>query len=337
MATLEEQIKQEQEKLRRAETALASVKEAAKLQGKDSTPAIKKATAAVQRSRKTLTELRAKNAKVEADRKEAEKTPEEKQKAQASAARESLPFPVNDALFNELKNAVGGNLSIEAFNQGGVGAGIFVYQGQKTGTGKSPTGGVYKSKVDDVALANNVINSFWTDKGIQKKVTSALIAAGNPNATQLDAFATWQGVVQQSANLYAAGKGPKFTPMDILNMSMTKAVSKPDVSVYVDVPRDAELKQILKSRISNWIQYEPKDDDPTFQALFNEVKGLYQKGETVTTTTDASGKKTQKRTGGVTDALIQSKIQAAYDKNNVDFLENKSLEGADLFSQWIRS
>jgi hypothetical protein len=101
--------------------------------------------------------------------------------------------------------------------------------GDKKGKVTTPVGGfVTPTKVDDVALVNNVINSYWTDKNIQKKVLSALIASGNSDATQLDAFASWQTVVTQSAQLYAAGKGPKFTPFDVLNISLTKA--KPDVT-----------------------------------------------------------------------------------------------------------
>jgi predicted AAA+ superfamily ATPase len=83
---------------------------------------------------------------------------------------------------------------------------------------------------------------------------------------------------------------------------------------------------------------EPKDDDPTFQSFFNDIKALYQKGETVTTTVDPkTGKKIQKRTGGVTDAMVQAKIDKYYNENNQDFLEAKSLEATDYFSQWMRS
>jgi hypothetical protein len=228
-------------------------------------------------------------------------------------------------------------LTPEAFKVGGVGAGVIVYMGDKEGKVTTPVGGfVTPTKVDDVALVNNVINSYWTDKNIQKKVLSALIASGNSDATQLDAFATWQTVVTQSAQLYAAGKGPKFTPFDVLNISLTKA--KPDVTTYLDVPKDMELKQILKDRLFPILRKEVKDNDPTFEALFNDVKNLYQKGETSTTTVDPkTGKRIVKRTGGVTDSMVSAKINKYYDENNQDFLEAKSLDATDYFSQWMRS
>jgi thymidylate kinase len=57
-------------------------------------------------------------------------------------------------------------------------------------------------------------------------------------------------VVTQSAQLYNAGKGPKFTPFDVLDMSIVRAGgAKPDVTTYLDVPKDMELKQILKDKL----------------------------------------------------------------------------------------
>ena len=334
MATAKERLQAEQEKLRKAETMLASAKQAADLQGKTTTPGIEKATKEVSRLKKSVATLRKQAT-------EATQTPltgEQKKTSAEAAARASLPIASDDKIFNELK-AIIPNISPETFQSGGVGAGILVYQGQKAGKRASATGGAYTTKVDKVATTNDVVNSFWTDKTVQKKVLNALVAAGNSNATQLDAYATWQSVVQQSAQLYAAGKGPKFTPMDILTMSMTKAGgAKPDVTTYLDVPKDAELRQVLKDRLFPFIKKEPGDNDPLFQNLFNDVKALYQKGETTTTTVDPkTGKKTVKRTGGVTDAMIKAKIDKYYNENNQDFLEAKSLEATDYFSQWMRS
>ena len=338
MATPQERLRLEQEKLRKAENLLAAAKQTAGIQGLETTPAIEKASKQVEASKKRIAEIRKVITGAAAEAREEKKTAKEKQIENENAARESLPFDVNDKLWNGLKSIVGPNLSPEAFGQAGVGAGIFVYQGQRKGTTTSPTGGTYTTKVDNVALSNDVVNSFWTDKTIQKKVLNALIASGNSNATQLQAFATWQSVVQQSAQLYNAGKGPKFSPMDILDMSITKAGGvKPDVTTYIDVPRDNELKQKLKGLVFNYIQKEPGDDDPIFNKIFNEVKELYQKGTTTTTITDAkTGKRTTTTKGEVTDATVQAKIKKYYDENNQDFLEAKSLEGADYFSTWMR-
>jgi hypothetical protein len=341
MATLRQKLDIELKRLRDAESLLKSAKYQEKIQGDKVTAATKKALSEaplkIEEAKKKVAAAKKAVAEKEIGRKEFSFTPEQKKSIQEEAVKTSLSF-ADDKLINELKVFLGPQFSPEAFAQGGAGANILVYQGEKKGKATSPTGGTYTVKQDDAALVNNVISSYWTDKTIQNKVLSAIIAAGNSNATQLDAFATWQSIVQQSAQLYNGGKGPKFTPMDILNMSLTKAGgAKPDVTTYLDVPKDAELTQILQNRLMPILRKEVNQTDPLFQNLFNDVKRLYEKGETVTTTVDPkTGKKVQKRTGGVTDALIKAKIDKYYNENNQDFLEAKSIEGFDKFSQWQR-
>lgn len=335
MATLKEQLAAEKEKLRKAQFLVEQSEASLERSGKEPSEGLLKARKEVTRLKASIADLTKQITSKKTEKLNETFTPEEKKSIQESAVKGTLPF-TDDKLINELKVFLGPQFSPEAFAQGGVGANVLVYQGEKKGKATSPTGGTYATKQDDVALVNNVISSYWTDKNIQKKVLSALIASGNSNATQLDAFATWQSVVQQSAQLYNAGKGPKFTPVDILNMSLTKA--KPDVTTYLDVPKDMELKQILKDRLFPILRKEVKDNDPAFEALFNDVKNLYQKGETSTTTVDPkTGKKIVKRTGGVTDALVKAKIDKYYNEDNQDFLEAKSLEATDYFSQWMRS
>jgi hypothetical protein len=335
MATLKEQLAAEKEKLRKAQFLVEQSEASLERSGKEPSEGLLKARKEVTRLKASIADLTKKITSKDTEKLNETFTSEQKKSMQESAVKGALPF-TDDKLTNELKVFLGPQFSPEAFATGGVGANILVYQGEKKGKATSPTGGTYTVKQDDAALVNDVISSYWTDKTIQKKVLSALIGAGNSNATQLDAFATWQSIVQQSAQLYNAGRGPKFTPMDILNMRLTKA--KPDVTTYLDVPKDMELKQILRSKLAPLLRMEPKDDDPTFQSFFNDIKALYQKGETVTTTVDPkTGKKIQKRTGGVTDAMVQAKIDKYYNENNQDFLEAKSLDATDYFSQWMRS
>ena len=331
MATTKQQLETEREKLRKLEFMLEQAKQNAKRSGKTSTPAVKKAQDAVNVTKRRVSEIE----KIVAKGPETQLTPKQLKTVAKQELQNELPSGVYDETL--ITGLVDMGLTPEAFKVGGVGAGVIVYMGDKEGKVTTPVGGfVTPTKVDDVALVNNVINSYWTDKNIQKKVLSALIASGNSDATQLDAFASWQTVVTQSAQLYAAGKGPKFTPFDVLNISLTKA--KPDVTTYLDVPKDMELKQILKDRLFPILRKEVKDNDPTFEALFNDVKNLYQKGETSTTTVDPkTGKKIVKRTGGVTDSMVSAKINKYYDENNQDFLEAKSLDATDYFSQWMRS
>lgn len=335
MATTKQQLETEREKLKKLEFMLEQAKQNAKRSGKTSTPAVKKAQDAVDASRTRVSEIEKIVAKVP----ETKLTPKQLKTVATQELQKGLPAGIYDEKLIAGLQSLG--LTPEAFTVDGAGAGVLVYMGEKKGKTTTPVGGfVTPTKVADVALTNNVIQSFWTDPAVQKKVTNALIAAGNSNATQIDAFATWQTVVSQSAQLYAAGKGPKFTPFDVLDMVMAKAsgAGKPDVTTYLDVPRQAELKEKLKGRIFEYIQKEPDDNDPIFQNILNDVKSIYERGITTTTTVDPkTGRKIVQQKGGVTDALIASKIKKAYDENNVDFLENKSLEAADYFSQWMRS
>jgi hypothetical protein len=338
MATLKEQLTAEKDKLRKAQFLVDKSEAELERSGKEPSEGLLKARKEVTRLKSSIADLNKKLTSQQTEDLNETFTPEQKKSIQEEAVKTTLSF-ADDKLINELKVFLGPQFSPEAFATGGVGANVLVYQGEKKGKATSPTGGTYTVKQDDAALVNDVISSYWTDKTIQNKVLSAIIAAGNSNATQLDAFATWQSIVQQSAQLYNGGKGPKFTPIDILNMTLTKAGgAKPDVTTYLDVPKDAELTQILQNRLMPILRKEVNQTDPLFQNLFNDVKRLYEKGETVTTTVDPkTGKKVQKRTGGVTDALIKAKIDKYYNENNQDFLEAKSLEATDYFSQWMRS
>ena len=234
MATPKQQLETEKEKLRKLEFMLEQAKQNAKRSGKTSTPAIKKAQDAVDTTKSRVSEIEKIVAKVP----ETKLTPKQLKTVAKQELQNELPSGVYDETL--ITGLIDMGLTPEAFKVGGAGAGVIVYMGDKKGKVTTPVGGfVTPTKVDDVSLTNDVIQSFWTDSAIQKKVTSALIAAGQTNATQLDAFATWQTVVAQSAQLYAAGKGPKFTPFDVLDMSIVRAGgAKPDVTTYLDVPKD---------------------------------------------------------------------------------------------------
>lgn len=332
MATPKQQLETEKDKLRKLEFMLEQAKQNAKRSGKTSTPAIKKAQDAVDTAKSRVSEIEKIVAKVP----ETKLTPKQLKTVAKQELQKELPPGIYDEKLIAL--LVDGGLTPEAFKLGGSGAGVIVYMGDKKGKVTTPVGGfVTPTKVDDVSLTNDVIQSFWTDSVIQKKVINTLIAAGNSNATQLDAFETWQRVVSQSAQLYAAGKGPKFTPFDVLDMSIVRAGGvKPDVTTYLNAPKDIELKQVLKDGVFALIKKEPKENEPNFQNLFNTVKGLYAKGVTSTTVVDPkTGKKTVTQTPGVSTSEIQARIQKQY-RGTTDYLEAKSIEGFDKFSQWQR-
>lgn len=341
MATLKEQIKTQKDVVASAKTAIAYHKKQAEARGLKTSPEVKNAEKTLKDAEAkllNLTNLQTRETESLKKKKDEEKT---KQQVESGTYRPTnLPFVYDETIINGISAALGTPIDPSLSAQGGIGGGILVYEGTRTQPGRVRRGRPSTAK-DNVALTTDVTNRFWQDKTIQNKVLSALVASGKTNANQLDAFATWQSVVQQSAQLYNGGKGPKFTPMDILNMSITKAggggPAGPDVTQYIQEVSAADIKSKIKDYTFQLLKKEPKDDDPIFNQLVSDIQNLYKKGVTSTTTVNPkTGKKTVVQTPSVTNAMIEARIDKAY-KNSTDWLEAKSLEGADLFSQWMRS
>jgi hypothetical protein len=256
--------------------------------------------------------------------------------APAFIAGDALDDLANWADFDFRNNA--------SFMAGGAGSTAFVYLGEMDNPnfkgGLQFKGGVpIPKKIDQSRLGTALVNDFWNDKALQSKIVGAYASKGQTIST-LQAYEVWQGLVSTAQSIYQGGRGAKVTPMQLLTDSLKGIKGKdtgPDVTQYISVKTDDEIKQTLKSAIFSYIQKEPKDDDPVFSKLVKDIKNLYAKGSTQTSTVNPkTGKKTVVEKGGVTAGDIEARIERAY-KGTDDFLEAKSLEGADLFSQWMRS
>ena len=79
MATPQERLRLEQEKLRKAENLLAAAKQTAGIQGLETTPAIEKASKQVEASKKRIAEIRKVITDAAAEAREEKKTAKEKQ------------------------------------------------------------------------------------------------------------------------------------------------------------------------------------------------------------------------------------------------------------------
>jgi hypothetical protein len=214
----------------------------------------------------------------------ARKRKAEAEKAKAKASGEvtatNLPDYWDTKLTADFK-AAGISITDEIFMQGGVANSMLVYKGEKDKYGAYQTGATTKTfKAPDISLTNDVTQSYWNDKSVQDKVLSAMRAAGKTNVNILDGFAQWQGVVQTAANVFQGGKGPKMTPMDILNMTIKNSggpqVSK-DIQQYD--------KNILSSLVEG-VYMKTAMRKPTAEELAErlaEMDKVIQAGVTTTT------------------------------------------------------
>lgn len=257
----------------------------------------------------------------------------------------NAPMFVTDDVANDLLKYADFDPKLSAnWLPGGVASTAFVYLGETTnpnakGGLQFKNGVPIPTKIDQTKLGTQLITDFWNDKALQSKIVGAYASKGQTIST-LQAYEVWQGLVNTAQSIYQGGRGAKVTPMQLLTDSLKGIKGKdtgPDVTQYISVKTDDEIKQTLKSAIFSYIQKEPKDNDPVFSKLVKDIKNLYAKGSTQTSTVNPkTGKKTVVEKGGVTAADIEARIERAY-KGTDDFLEAKSLEGADLFSQWMRS
>jgi hypothetical protein len=269
------------------------------------------------------------------EKKEAEK------KAKAEAAGESTltnpPEWLDIKLQNDLKNS-GIPLTDAIFLQGGVGTTAFVYNGEKvspvgrtTKTGGYQTGSAMKTEVvSNVSLANDVVQSYWNDKSIQDKVLSAMRSAGKTNANLLDGFSQWQGVVQTAASVYQGGKGPKMTPMDILNMTI-KNSGGPQVSKDVQQYDRGVLAALIENVYMSSATRKPTAEEVA--ARLEELDKIIQKGVTTTTTGT-----TTTRTPSVTMTGLEEAVKKKVNTTAKESVETtKSLKFQDWVTQQMRA
>jgi hypothetical protein len=95
----------------------------------------------------------------------------------------------------------------------GIGSSALVYTGQvKTKIETYPQATMTK---DDVKAVSALSASIWEDTALQNKIIGAYAAKGQ-NISKLQAGAIWGELVTKAGQIYAGGRGPKVTPMDLL-------------------------------------------------------------------------------------------------------------------------
>lgn len=254
----------------------------------------------------------------------------DKAKASGEVTATNLPDYWDTKLTSDFKSA-GIDITDEIFMQGGVANSMLVYQGEKDKYGAYQTGAVTKTfKAPNVSLANDVTQSYWNDKSVQDKVLSAMRAAGKTNINILDGFAQWQGVVQTAASVFQGGKGPKMTPMDILNMTI-KNSGGPQVSKDIQQYDKNVLTALIENVYMKTAMKKPTAEE--LAARLQEVDKIIQAG--VTTTTKGT---TTTRTPSVSLTGLEEAVSKKVKATAPEGVETaKSIQFQDWMTQQMRA
>jgi hypothetical protein len=136
----------------------------------------------------------------------------------------NAPVGITDDLAADLAAATGLNMNDPSvWTAGAVGSTAFVYTGETI----DPTKGlVFKDGkpvpapvTPTLKLASTYATDFWNDQDLQNKIISAYAAKGK-KITQLEAYGLWSQLVTTAATIYQGGRGPKVTPLQLLNDSL---------------------------------------------------------------------------------------------------------------------
>ena len=267
-----------------------------------------------------------------------ESIPKEKAATKAAAAKKAageptaanLPDYWDTKLTADFKNS-GINITDEIFMQGGIANSMLVYQGEKDKYGAYQTGVTTKTfKAPNVSLLNDVTQSYWNDKSVQDKVLSAMRSTGKTNVNVLDGFAQWQGVVQTAASIFQGGKGPKMTPMDILNMTI-KNSGGPQVSKDIQQYDKNILSSLVEAVYMKSAMRKPTAEELT--ARLAEVDKIIQAG--VTTTTKGT---TTTRTPSVSLTGLEEAVTKKVKATAPEGVETtKSIQFQDWMTQQMRA
>lgn len=152
------------------------------------------------------------------------------------------------------------------WQQGGIGSTAVVYLGEtnKPGALVMKGGKPVSTVIPTLKPTNTMINDFWNDSALQKKIIGAYAAKGKAIG-QVEAFGIWSQLVNTAATIYQGGRGAKVTPLQLLTDTLkgvkgdeatlpTRAVSKLDKGIFnefMDRLAQSELGMILSQDVKN--------------------------------------------------------------------------------------
>jgi hypothetical protein len=135
---------------------------------------------------------------------------------------ENAPVGISDDVATDLLAAGFAIGDTAIWQQGGIGSTALVYLGE---TNKSNQGLTFKggkpvsSVVPTLRPTTTVTADFWNDKVLQSKIIGAYAAKGKTIST-VEAYGLWSSLVTTAATIYQGGRGPKITPLQLLNDSL---------------------------------------------------------------------------------------------------------------------
>lgn len=269
-----------------------------------------------------------------AEKPEKDAAAERKKQAEIKAGTYVPPQAANipQDVLQEFKNA-GFQITDEAFAMGGALSTMQVYTGEKAS--KAYVGSTLTtSSAANVKFSNTVKQDFWKDSTIRNKVKAAMAASGATNVNDITAFDQWGAIVDKAAALYSGGQGPKLTPMDVLNMTVSSSgANVPRVDVQLQDPN--VLREIIRNNYKSTIGRLPNEAEE--KARMDELQKIINKGS-VTTTKTVGGKKVTTSTPGFTQAGAEAMITEKAKKTApVDYELQQTTKFNSLLTKWMGS
>lgn len=152
------------------------------------------------------------------------------------------------------------------WQQGGIGSTAVVYLGEtnKPGGLTMKNGKPVSTVIPTLKPTNTMVNEFWNDSALQKKIIGAYAAKGK-TIGQVEAFGIWSQLVNTAATIYQGGRGAKVTPLQLLTDTLkgvkgdeptlpTRTISKLDKGIFndfMDKLSQSELGMILSQEVKN--------------------------------------------------------------------------------------
>jgi hypothetical protein len=199
-------------------------------------------------------------------------------------------------------------------------------------------GGEAEIVATNTKSAEEMYSEFWSNPSVQNQVMGYLQLIGRSNSGKPGAYEIWKDIVDQAAEIYRGGKGPKITPFELLNMSMQGA-SATDVSIQRQIREydEGTLTEIAQAlAVKN---RGKKLNDVELQEALDMADKIIQKG-VVTKTEKVRNPKTgklenvSKTTGGFSQEKFESKLTQKFEEETPELLARRqAFEGLDMFQK----
>lgn len=207
------------------------------------------------------------------------------------------------------------------WQQGGIGSTALVYLGEtnKPGGLVMKGGKPVSTVIPTLKPTNTMINDFWNDSALQKKIIGAYAAKGK-TIGQVEAFGIWSQLVNTAATIYQGGRGAKVTPLQLLTDTLksvkgdeatlpTRAISKIDKGIFNEF-----MDKLALSEIGMALTQDVKNK---YYDEFNKLNtGTLTEYKKVKNPKTGKLENVQTTTPGLTEADMTARAKAKLKKEN---------------------